>query len=189
VNSYIEANFKELSDCAAESITLYCKIGSDTFLVYGYDSAASTTCSTALDGAYAFNENDGTIIDLSGTNIADPSDDITANVAIYNCNGVECKKTSGIIRDSTNNYIVAAAGGASSANSFEVTTCATGKIDTSDSNVLCLDSTIKGSTVGKRYIMENVASNAFGTSGDSSKFIVVKRVANIYAYDNLVESN
>lgn len=186
MTNYEEATFKGLTACAAGAITLYCKIGSDPFLVYGYDTA-SATCSTVLDGAYAFNEDAGTIIDLGTTDIGSP--DIKTNVAIYNCNGDECKKTSGIIRDSTNNYIVAAEGGASSASSFEVTTCATGKIDTNDSNVLCLDSTIKGSTVGKRYIMENVGSNAFGTSGDNSKFIVVKRVANIYAYDNLVESN
>jgi len=154
----------------------------------GVDNGSTANCKKTLNGVFAFNEEVGTLISLVNTNIADP--DIKSNVVLYNCDGTTCVKTVGIIRDSTANYVVAAEGGASEATSFETTSCATGKIDTSDNNVLCLTASIKATNANPSYIMENVADNAFGTGGDNrDKSIVIKTATNIFALDNLIKGN
>ncbi|KAL6632865.1 hypothetical protein U3516DRAFT_655669 [Neocallimastix sp. 'constans'] len=199
VNSYISSvSAAWIDDCTTISgyseltsenssceVAAHCKVGD---LIMGVDNGSTANCKKTLNGVFAFNEEVGTLISLVNTNIADP--DIKSNVVLYNCDGTTCVKTVGIIRDSTANYVVAAEGGASEATSFETTSCATGKIDTSDNNVLCLTASIKATNANPSYIMENVADNAFGTGGDNrDKSIVIKTATNIFALDNLIKGD
>jgi len=148
-----------------------------------------------MDGVLVFDDSVGTFVDLTGKQIGV---DVTAtNVAIYNCDGNNCEKTNGIIKDKNNDYyIVDTTEGAEAITAThkdaqdDCTTTPESKIGMIASDTLCLGDSITAATaaIGKRYIMNNVSGNAFtGGQSDTDKQIVIKTGTQIFAYDNLIK--